>query len=63
MAQCERQYSHCGDVLSREGIGGVTDEKTCLSHSTEEGRQSRQGGGEGAKEGMIEKKRERKLLL
>lgn len=24
---------HCGDVFAREGIGGVADEQTCLTHS------------------------------
>lgn len=28
-------YSHCGNILSREGISGVADEQTCLTHGTE----------------------------
>lgn len=24
---------HCGDVFAREGVGGVADEQTCLTHS------------------------------
>ena len=32
------RYSHSGDVLSREGVGGVADEQTCFPHSSEVGR-------------------------
>lgn len=28
-------YLHCGDVLSREGIGSVADEQACFTHSPE----------------------------
>lgn len=31
---CILRYSHCGDVLSRKGIGGVADEQACLTHSS-----------------------------
>lgn len=27
-------YSHSGDVLPREGVGGVADQKTCFTHRT-----------------------------
>lgn len=27
-------YLHCGDVLSREGIGGIADEQASLTHSS-----------------------------
>lgn len=35
------QYSHCGDVLSWKGIGGVADEQAGLTHSSGEGREMR----------------------
>lgn len=28
------RYSHCGDVLSWKGIGGVADEQAGLTHSS-----------------------------
>lgn len=40
-----RRYSHCGNVLSREGIRGVGDEKTCLSGRL--ARRKRMGGDRG----------------
>lgn len=33
--QPPRSHSHSGDVFSREGIGGVADEKTRLAHGSE----------------------------
>lgn len=41
MRSASNCYLHCGDVLSREGIGSVADEQACFTHSprrTEEGR-------------------------
>lgn len=29
-------YSHCGDVLAREGVGSVADEQACFTHSPKE---------------------------
>lgn len=34
-------YSHGGDVLAREGIGGVANQQTGLTHSPEEEGQQR----------------------
>lgn len=34
-------YSHSGDVFTREGIGGVTNQQTGLTHSPEEEGQQR----------------------
>lgn len=39
-------YSHGGDVLAGEGIGGVADQQTGLTHSPEEDEGAREGGRE-----------------
>lgn len=32
---CSTPDLHCGDVLPREGVGGVADEQACFTHSPE----------------------------
>lgn len=32
------RYSHCGDIFSGKGIGGVADEQAGLTHSSGRGR-------------------------
>lgn len=41
----EQTHSHCGDVFSRKGVGGVADQQTCFTHSSGErrGRTTRDG--------------------
>lgn len=40
----EGLYSHGGDVFTREGIGGVTNQQTSLTHGSEgEGEQRTHG--------------------
>lgn len=35
------EYSHCGDVLSRECIGGIADQQACFTNSPENRRKSK----------------------